>query len=91
MTRYMDKDRRDWRAKLHRLIRRYRALLAVAVLLAGLLPSAANAAPRCPNGGTATPQGCSYERPGMTCAWPLRVVKVGNVAYCWITEPGVGR
>ncbi len=90
MTAYRDCDRRAERARLHRIIRWCRAFLAVLVL-AVLLPSAANAAPRCPNGGTATPNGCSYERPGMTCAWPLRLVKVGNVAYCWYTAPGVGR
>ena len=91
MTAYRDRERRDWRAHLHNLVRRWRALMLAALVLAVLLPSAANAAPRCPNGGTATPHGCSYVLPGMTCAWPLRLVKVGNVAYCWYTAPGVGR
>ena len=68
-----------------------RMMIVCAMVVTLVTAQTASAAPRCPNGGTATPQGCSYERPGMTCAWPLRVVKVGNVAYCWYTEPGVGR
>lgn len=59
--------------------------VTAAVLIALFLlcwPLVANAAPRCP-GGTATPHGCVYQRGGMTCAWPYRLVKVGTVVLCW--------
>lgn len=82
MTRYMDKDRRDWRARLRTLRRRFNALLAALVLLAVLAPKPTTAAPRCP-GGDATPRGCSYQIDRDTrCAWPMRWVKVGNVTLC---------
>lgn len=52
MTRYMDKDRRAERGRLHRLMLRFNFWFAVLVL-AVLLPSVASAAPRCPGGGGA--------------------------------------
>jgi len=67
-----------------------RIILTLAMLATLATPQAASASQRCPNGGTATPHGCTYELPGMTCAWPLRLVRVGNVAYCWKPAPEVG-
>lgn len=44
MTRYYDRDRRDWRARLHAFRRRLNALLCALLLLAVLLaPSVAQA------------------------------------------------
>lgn len=59
-----------------------RMMIAMMLFVTMVTPNAAHAAPRCPNGGTATPHGCTYELPGMTCAWPFRLVKVGKVALC---------
>lgn len=67
--------------------------VATAVLVALFLlcwPLVAQAAPRCPNGGTPTPGGgCVYQPTGMTCAWPFKLVKVGNVTICvkWTVQP----
>ncbi len=80
-------QRLTWRARCRRWQCYINALLAVLVALV-LATTPALAAPRCPN-GTATPGGCSYELPGMTCAWPLRLARVGNVAYCWRPAPAV--
>lgn len=88
MTMQSRSNRYYWRQRNRRLMSLINALLAAVVLLAVILPSVASAAPRCP-GGTATPRGCSYELPGMTCAWPLRLVRVGLVAYCWRPAPEV--
>ena len=90
MTTYDRSARQHLHYRLRRWQRIINALLALSLVLAFLLALApvASAAPRCP-GGTATPNGCSYELPGMTCAWPLRLVRVGNVAYCWRPAPGV--
>ncbi len=86
MQRQYDRERRDWRCRLHRLVRRFNALLAAAVLalvLALVLPSVANAAPTCPNGGQPDGRGrCVYQPSGMTCAWPARIVRIGRVALC---------
>lgn len=85
---------RSARQRLHYRLRRWQriinTLLALSIVLALLLAVApvAQAGTRCP-GGTATPDGCSYELPGITCAWPLRLVRVGNVAYCWRPAPEV--
>ena len=90
MTRYLDRERRDWRCRLHRLVRRFNALMAGAVLVLVLvLPSSASAAPVCPNGGQPDGRGrCVYQPAGMTCAWPARIVRVGRVALCWRPAPG---
>lgn len=78
-------QRLSWRARCRRWQRTINAFLALAVVLAILLAVApvAQAAPRCPNGGTPTPQGCIYQPdPRTVCAWPFRIVKVGRVTLC---------
>lgn len=60
-----------------------RITLVIAILLAILAPAAAIAGTRCPGGGTTTPDGCSYQIDrDTTCAWPMRLVRVGLVAMC---------
>lgn len=59
-----------------------RMMIVCAMVVTLVTPQTASAAPRCPNGGTWTPNGCVYEPAGMTCAWPFRLVKVGKVALC---------
>lgn len=89
MTTYSRNDRYAWRQTLRRwrrIVNHLLAVLVTAVLLAP--PAVATAAPTCP-GGTATPHGCSYEQPGMTCAWPLRLVKIGKVTFCLRQAPEV--
>ena len=91
MTANKRSERRHCRYWLRRVVWRWNLLLATLALLAVVWlaqAGVASAAPRCP-GGTATPHGCSYELPGMTCAWPLRLVQVGLVAYCWRPAPEV--
>lgn len=80
-------DRKRLRYRRRRWQRTINALLALAVALAILVATApvVQAAPACPN-GTATPHGCVYQPTGMTCAWPARIVRIGNVAICW--RPG---
>ena len=60
-----------------------RIILVISILLAAFAPAAAAiASERCP-GGTATPEGCTYQPDrDTTCAWPLRLVRVGFVAIC---------
>ncbi len=85
MTTYKRSERRHCRYWLRRVAWRVNLLLAVLALALVVASTPALAAPRCP-GGTATANGCSYELPTMTCAWPLRLPGVGNVAYCY--RPG---
>ncbi len=60
-----------------------RIILIISILLAILAPAAAIASTRCPNGGTPTPGGCTYQPDSDTvCAWPMRLVRVGLVAIC---------
>jgi len=85
MTTYNRSDRQRLRYRLRRWQRVINAMLALAVVLAILLAFApvAQAAPRCPNGGTPTPQGCIYQPdPRTVCAWPFRIVQVGRVTMC---------
>ena len=78
---------RSARRRLHYRLRRWQriinTLLALSIVLALLLALApiAQAAPRCP-GGTATPNGCSYQIDRDTsCVWPM-VVNGQRVAWC---------
>ncbi len=73
-------QRLTWRARCRRWQWYINALLAVLVALV-LASTPAVAAPRCP-GGTATPQGCSYQIDRNTrCVWPM-VWRGGTVAMC---------
>ena len=46
-------------------------IIITLALLALLLPQTASAAPRCPNGGTWTPNGCVYVVRGRSAVWPI--------------------
>lgn len=87
MTMQSRTTRYYWRQRTRRLMSLINALLATIVPLAVLLPSVASAAPRCP-GGQATPGGCSYELPGMNCAWPL-LLNGERVTWCVRYAPAV--
>lgn len=84
MTTYNRNERYSWRRYARRLVWRINYLLAALVLAAVLLPGVASAAPRCPGNGQ-----CTGQPAGMVCAWPYRLVKVGNVAVCIRTAPEV--
>ncbi len=79
-------QRLTWRARCRRWQCYINALLAVLVALV-LATTPAVASPRCP-GGTATANGCSYELPGMTCAWPL-LLNGERVTWCVRYAPAV--
>ena len=89
MTTYNRRDRYGWRSRCRRLIWQINwllALLAVAILMA----TTAHAAPRCPGGGQPDGAGrCAYRQPSMTCAWPARIMRIGNVTVCWRPAPEV--
>lgn len=90
MTTNKRSERRHCRYWLRRVVWRWNVLLATLLLLAVVWlaqAGAASAAPRCP-GGTATPGGCSYELPGMNCAWPL-TVNGESVTWCVRYAPAV--
>lgn len=93
MSIYGKRQRYDWRRRARRLLFRINGLLACIVLLALLAllaTTSANAAPRCPGGGTPDARGrCAYTLSGETCAWPAKLMRVGNVAYCWKSAPAV--
>lgn len=58
------------------------ATLALAAVVWLAQAGAVRAAPRCPGGGTATPNGCSYQIDRNTrCVWPM-VWQGGTVAMC---------
>ncbi len=86
MTAYLHRERRAWRHQLRRLVWRFNLALSVLVLLLVLLPSVANAAPRCPGGGTATPRGCAYAVRGRPSIWPVRI---GVERYAVAIDPEV--
>ena len=68
---------------------KFQLAISAAIIAFLLLFKGADSAPRCPNGGAWTPQGCVYQRPGMVCAWPWKLVKVGSVTVCmkWAVTP----
>ena len=91
MTTYSRNDRYSWRRYARRLMWRINYLLAAMAVAVLLLATAgpATAAPRCP-GGTATPRGCVYQPdPATVCAWPARIVRIGQVVLCVRTAPEV--
>ena len=73
--------------------RRWRAIInaALTLALAGVLvaPGAVFAAPRCPGGQPDGRGRCAYRQPLMTCGWPARIVRIGQVAVCWRPAPEV--
>lgn len=87
VTIYSKRQRYEWRRRTRRLVWRVNLLLAMTVALLVLMVAAtapAQAAPRCPCGGQPDRRGrCTYSLPTMTCAWPARIVKIGQVAVCW--------
>lgn len=84
MTTYNRSDRYSWRRYARRLVWRINYVLAFCLVALALLSQPAQAAPRCPGGGQPDTRGrCVYSLPTMTCAWPLRLARHGNVAFCW--------
>ena len=59
-----------------------RMMIAMMLFVTMVTPQTASAAPRCPNGGAWTPQGCSYQVDAdTTCAWPMDL-NGSRVAWC---------
>ena len=90
MTTYNRSDRRHWRCHLRRVVWRINYLLILCLVWLALLAQTVQAAPRCPGGGQPDGRGrCAYRQPSMTCAWPARIVRIGQVAVCWRPAPEV--
>lgn len=90
MTVYKRSERRQWRCQLRRFAWRFNYVVVLCLVWLALLVQSVHSAPRCPGSGEPDARGrCAYRQPAMTCAWPARIVRIGQVAVCWRPAPEV--